>query len=375
MTATRQGSINVAIDVTETCRESPTGCGQFTAHVGRALLQREERTGGKNRFTFHYRASHRKSACHAFCPSGHDLHSLSRFAWTDRSHADIIHGFATHAPRLGSALRIVTLFDVFSTLEISKDWQSPASRRRKIRQYRRLAQSCDLIIAISETTKRDFLRSFDYPEDRIRVIYGGVDTSFSPSAGNQRSRITGHYALPERYFLYVGAPIPRKNVDRLIDAYSRSLASETTGLVIAGAVNHEARRLIDKIEQMDLAERIVFAGYVPAADLPALYACAEAFLFPTFYEGLGMPVLEAMACGTPVLIGNQGAAPEIAGSYAVQVDPRDTQELARAIDRLADTEPGKLDQAREHAIRHTWQACADATYDAYQWTLARRRTP
>lgn len=361
--------MRVAFDITETCGREPTGCGHFAQHVVQAMLDENHAQGWGDAYTLHYRASHRNQACHGFRPPGYVPRPLSRLGSFRAKTADIIHGFATHSPGLGKALRVVTLLDVFSALEQSARWQHPRSRRRKMGQYRRLARSCDLIIAISETTRRDFLSHFDYPEDRVHVVHGGVGPAFSSAARSQGAAIRAHYGLPESYFLYVGAPVPRKNVPRLIDAYAASASRRQTSLVIAGTINGEAERLIEKAERMGLGRDVHFVGYVSDADLPALYASAEAFLFPTFYEGFGLPILEAMACGVPVLIGNRGAAPEIAGGHALAVDPDDTHALSEAIDRV--TEKGDEDrgQSAAFAARFTWTRCAVKNREAYQWVL------
>lgn len=366
--------MRVAFDVSETCSVEPTGCGCFTSQAVQAMFRENECCRWGDEYALYVRWSSRKKMQHGFCPSGYSLRTLSPWNFPASNPADIIHGFATHAPRKRNALRVVTLFDVFSALEESAEWQHPRSRDRKMAQYERLARTCDLIIAISETTKRDFLKHFDYPEERVRVIYGGVSPDFSPDAGSGHSDLRERYDLPERYYLYVGAPVPRKNVPRLINAYAQSVTRDRIGLVIAGSITEETSRIRERTADGGFDDRVRFIDYVPDQDFPALYACAEALLFPTFYEGFGMPVLEAMACGIPTVIGFRGAAPEIAGDYAVKVDPRDTAELCRAIERVTETSPETREQARAHAAGFTWQKCASSTREAYQWLLSEGRS-
>jgi len=361
--------MQIAFDVTETCNAAPTGCGHFTLQAVQAMLDRNAREGWGDTFSLHYRASHSKMAGLGFSPPGYVLSPLSRWGRFSRARVDIVHGFATHAPSLGRGRRVVTLFDVFSALDESREWQAPGSRRRKMSQYRRLARQCDMIIAISETTKRDFLRHFDYPEQRIRVIEGGVGPAFSSDAQAQKPLVQKLYGLPERYFLYVGAPVPRKNVPRLIDAFAATEARREIGLVIAGSGNDETRRLMEKVQAKGLERSVHFVGYVADAHLPAVYACSEAFLFPTFYEGLGMPVLEAMACGVPVVIGNRGAAPEIAGGHATGIDPNSTVALSEAIERVIGIPPEARARASAYARGFTWEKCALMMREAYEWVI------
>jgi alpha-1,3-rhamnosyl/mannosyltransferase len=355
--------------MTETCSPEPTGCGQFTRQAVQALVEANGRLAWGDAYTFWYRASKGRSAGHAFRPPGSDLRAIPRWGRFVRAGADIVHGFATHVPRLGSALRVVTLFDVFSALQESARWQPARSRRRKMRQYRRLARHVDLVLAASETTRRDFLAHFEFPAERVRVVYGGVRPAFSPAAGAGREALRARYDLPGRYFLYVGAPVPRKNVPRLIEAYGACESSREIGLVLAGSLNDEARSLQLAPQAHGGGPDVRLAGYVPDGDMPALYAGAEALLFPTFYEGFGMPVLEAMACGTPVLIGNRGAAPEVAGGHAVAVDPDDTDAIREGIERVTAADPARRRAAAAHAAAFTWERCAVGTREAYAWLL------
>jgi glycosyltransferase involved in cell wall biosynthesis len=365
--------VRIAYDITETCQAAPTGCGQFTRHTVRAMLEANRRYGWGDFFSLHYRASHARSAHLGYRPGGSVLSPLPRMPFRSLDRAEIIHGFATHAPGLGKARRVVTLFDVFSALEESRRWQAAQTRRRKIAQYKRLARRCDMILAISETTRRDFLRRFAYPEHRIRVVHGGVSPAFCPQAASRRNEVLGPYRLPERYFLYVGAPIPRKNLPRLVDAYAASSAGADTDLVVAGGLTAETESLRTGLRDRGLEHRVHFIGYVEDEAMPALYACAEALLFPTFYEGFGMPVLEAMASGIPVVIGNRGAAPEIAGDHAIAIDPEDTEALRRAIDSLSSRRPDQRQAAIRHASGFRWDESARAVREAYLWLMDQPR--
>jgi len=283
-------------------------------------------------------------------------------------HADIIHGFATHAPALGRARRIVTLFDVFSALPSSAEWQEPRSRRRKKRQYRALARTCRHVIAISEATRRDFVQFTGYPEERIDVVYGGISSNYTPGAAGRRAELVKQYSLPERYAFYLGAPVARKNVNRLIEAYAQSGITGEIDLVIGGSTTAGTEPLMALARDLAIADRVHFIGYVREEDKPGLYACAEAFLFPTFYEGLGLPLLEAMACGTPVMAGNRGAAPEIVSKYGVIVNPYDTRGIAAGIGEVVGM--GAAVEAVPYAQAFTWQRCAEETVAVYERVMA-----
>src|SRR5262249_50257589 len=149
--------------------------------------------------------------------------------------------------------------------------------------------------------------------------------------------------------LFVGAISGRKNTVRLVQAYAQSRASKEYPLVLVGAMSYRGEDTLEAIQQCRLGERVRLLGYVPDKDLPALYAGAACFVFPTLYEGFGMPILEATASGTPVLTSTTGAAPEVSGGLAVSVDPYDVEAIADGIDRALETPAPAIAQAREHA--------------------------
>lgn len=226
------------------------------------------------------------------------------------------------------------------------------------------------IIAISETTRRDAIRFFGVEEDRILSIPLGVEDRFSPCPGPAVEAIRAKYRLPDQYVLYVGMNKPHKNLVRLVEAWGAVERKTKPGhtLVIAGywdARYPEARQLAEK---MGLSECVHFAGPIDDADLPALYTGAALFVFPSLYEGFGLPVLEAMACGTPVACGAADALAEVAGDAATLFDPSDSTAMADCLNSLL-SDPDRLQAFREAGMSRagmfTWQKTAAATRDAY----------
>src|SRR5574337_225799 len=221
------------------------------------------------------------------------------------------------------------------------------------------------IVAVSENTKRDIVTCYGIGADRVRVIPDGYETS-RYQTGIDAQRVRQKYDL-EVYLLYVGNLLPHKNLGRLLNAFARITPKFPHRLVIAGrkdiryypALAAEARRL-------GLEERVVFLDYVSADELPALYAGAEAFVFPSLYEGFGLPILEAMACGTPVVASRAGSLPEVAGEAALLVDPHDIEELAGAMEAVL-SDPAVREDLRRKGLkqveRFSWERTAKMTLE------------
>ena len=229
------------------------------------------------------------------------------------------------------------------------------------------ARKADRIIAVSETTRNDIVHFLGVSPDKIKVIYNGVNTAFRPITDlSLLAKTRERYALPPRFILYVGAIQPRKNISGLVEAYARICAEGPVShdLVIAGSVSWKSEGLKERISALGIESRIHFIGYVSDADLPLLYNLADQFAFPSFYEGFGLPVLEAMACGIPVLTSKTSSLSEIAGDAAVLVDPGSIDEIARGIIRLLDDSDLRticIEKGLERAKLFTWERCARET--------------
>ena len=208
----------------------------------------------------------------------------------------------------------------------------------------------------------------------MTVVYGGVDPGFCPILPVARAALRQKYALPERFILSVGTIEPRKNLTALLDAYHTLRQSDPDlGLVIAGRRGWRSAGFFERLQALGLEATVRLLGPVPDADLPALYSAAEVFAYPSLYEGFGLPPLEAMACGTPVVVSNTSSLPEVVGKAGLLVEPHDIAGLAAAIEaaltdtaRQADLCARGLMQAR----CFTWEAAARATLQVYQDVLS-----
>ncbi|MFN8489116.1 MAG: glycosyltransferase family 1 protein [Caldilineaceae bacterium] len=239
----------------------------------------------------------------------------------------------------------------------------------------------DTIIAVSEQTKRDLIEFYRTPASKIQVVYEGIDSHFRPVAPAELERVRrqyspGHADAPRPYLLMVGTLEPRKNHITAMRALARLKAlGFRQRLLIVGGQGWLFEPVQKQVEALGLTDDVTFAGYVPAADLPALYAGADCVLLPSLYEGFGFPVLEAMACGAPVVCSNISSLPEVAGDAALLVAPTDDEALAAAIQRVF-TEPGlaRVMQTKgfAQAARFRWVQCAQETVTIYQETGKRK---
>lgn len=245
---------------------------------------------------------------------------------------------------------------------------------------RLFVRAANQLIAVSQQTKRDLIDLYKTPADKITVIYQGIDPTFRPAPPAEVQRARDKYALRgadgenRPYLLMVGTLEPRKNHVTAMRALARLKATGLPHcLVIAGGEGWLFAPIQAQVAALGLAADVHFTGYVPAADLPALYRGATAVLQPTLYEGFGFPVLEAMACGVPVVCSNSSSLPEAAGGAALLVTPTDDEALAAAIQRLI-VEPELTEELRKQGIhraaRFRWEQCAAETVAVYQQVVA-----
>ncbi|MDY6863365.1 MAG: glycosyltransferase family 1 protein [Thermodesulfobacteriota bacterium] len=222
-------------------------------------------------------------------------------------------------------------------------------------------------IVISKATKRDIIHFFNIKSDSIKVIPLGVEAKFTPQPFKSIVALKKKYNLPDKYVLYLGINKPHKNLRRLIEAYSK--LKEISPLVIAGVWDHRYpdAKLLSKT--LHINDRVIFLGFVPETELPSLYSGAEIFIYPTLYEGFGLPVLEAMACGTPVICSNNSSLPEIVNDAAIMFNPLDKGDI---VDKIAylNTKSGLKEDLRGKGLlrakKFSWERTAKETLKVYK---------
>ncbi|MBR3760685.1 MAG: glycosyltransferase family 4 protein [Ruminococcus sp.] len=231
----------------------------------------------------------------------------------------------------------------------------------------------DIVVTDSEFSRTEIVKYFPWCEDKLRVVPCGVDTErFHPCGDSKKiADVKASLGIEGDYFLYLGTIEPRKNLERLISAYNAfsKKVGNSPKLVLAGGKGWLYDGIFSRVKSLGLEDKVIFTKYVPSEDMNALMCGALAFVFPSLYEGFGMPPLEAMACGVPVLVSGAASLPEVTGDCAVIVDPYDVKSIARGLYRLYTDEELRRDLSRrgiERAKGFTWERSAQMLHDIYK---------
>ncbi len=310
-----------------------------------------------------------------------DIPPARRLAWEQtafprlaaQQRLDMLHSLHYTLPLAYPGKRVVTLHD--TTFFLYPKLHTLSKRyffRFFIHTSGRLA---DALTADSESTRQDAIRLANISPQKIFTAQLGVTSDFAPldTTSASANAVRQKYNLPEHFVLYVGLIEPRKNVPTLLQAFAQvSPQFPDYRLVMAGRRGWMVEHLDQQVADLGLAEKVLFTGYIEQKDLPMIFNLAQCFVYPSFYEGFGLPVLEAMACGVPVITSNVSSMPEILGNAGVQVSPHDSQGLAAALQGLL-SDPAERKRLSalgiERAATFTWQRTAEKTRLAYRYAL------
>lgn len=352
-----------------------TGTETYSLHLLRHLLA----IGGRHRFRLYLRAPLGEGGLPAGTEAEQRVIRLPRL-WTHvglswemaRRPPDVLFIPAHVVPLIHPRRTVVTVHDLgyrlypqthrrldFLYLEWSTRWSAHAAR---------------VVLADSQATANDLRRFYGIPVEKVRVVYPGRDEALAPVRDPAAlAAVRAKYGLTGRYVLHIGTLQPRKNLIRLVEAFSEVPKREPElgdlRLVLAGKKGWLCEGLFRRVAELGLQERVLFPGYVPDGDLPALLSGAVCFAFPSLYEGFGFPVLEAQACGVPVICSNAASLPEVAGDGALLVSPHDTAAWTEALMRvLTDEELRAQLTARGFAnvARFSWRRCAEEVMQALE---------
>ena len=234
--------------------------------------------------------------------------------------------------------------------------------------------AADAIIAVSKSTGQDIAQALGRQGSKVHTIYHGVDSSFRLQQDSGRlEAVRKKFHLPERYILWVGPIYPMKNFGRLIRAYRKVRDELDYNLVLTGKPHLRYKDELALIDSLHLKDDVQFLGWVPDEDLPAIYRQASVFAFPSLYEGFGIPLIEALACGCPVVTSDRGAPAEVVGNAAVLVNPEDTDSIAQGIcEALTNDALRKelIDNGLKRVKTFTWEQCAKDTKSLFDEVMS-----
>lgn len=284
--------------------------------------------------------------------------------------ADAMHYTANHGNYFRTVRSVLTVHDL-------SFFRNPKWFRfnRGLYYSRSVARSCataSRIISVSQATADDLMKYLGVEASRIDVVHSGIDAAFRPESAEAHEHVRKKYKLPEAFFLYVGTHEPRKNLVRLVQAWTRIAPKVEMDLVIAGRTGWKNREFHAACTECAHQDRLHFPGYIDDEDLPALLSSARALVWPSLWEGFGWPPLEALACGTAVITSNVSSMPEVVGESAILVDPYDTGAIADAMLTIAE-DSGLRERlgaaGPKRAANFSWERTAQQTLDSYRKLL------
>ena len=294
-----------------------------------------------------------------------------KYNWFFGKNADVTHFFNYHIPPGVKGKTVVTVHDM--TYKRYPETVKLKTKKMLDINLKRSLDRADVIIAVSEFSKKEILHYFPNCEDKIKVIYNGVDLNrFNTNIDkNSQILVQNKYKIEGNYLLYLGTIEPRKNIERLIESYYlvNKESSDTPKLVLAGGKGWMYDNIFKKVDDLKLKDKVIFIGYIEDEDVPALIKGAMIFLFPSIYEGFGMPPLEAMACGTPVLTSNISSLPEVVGDSGVLVDPFSKESIKDGILRMLNDDNLRQElsiKGQERAKLFSWTRVTEKLYNIYQ---------
>ena len=360
-----------------TLREGQTGVGYYTEH----LLQHLLREAPADEFVI---ISNAFPVTSRPLPGSAQIHPRQRLRFRslwmqtralsalDEVNPDLAHFTNSVSPLRTRFPTVLTIHDM--SLSLFPQFH-PIRRRLTGPLVRLCARKAKAIITVSESARRDMVQLWGISSDGIHVVPEAAASEFRPLEGTELlEKVRRRYGLSQRFILYVGTIEPRKNLTRLVRAFAGLRRRQLRGhqLVLAGPLGWGFKEVIETIDALGLRDSVQLLGYVPFSDLPALYNLSEFFVFPSVYEGFGLPVVEAMASGTPVVCSRESSLREVGGNAVEFIDPLEVESIELALARLVTDEGLRRDLAGRglaRARRFSWQDAARATLGVYRSLL------
>lgn len=289
--------------------------------------------------------------------------------YLNQDNIEVQHGLGFILPLLSSTPGVVTVFDLGFVLFPSA--HKPGRRFYLNTMAKISAHRAKKIIAISQSTKDDLEKLWGIPQEKVAVVYLGVDDEFFIDRTQEEiDRLRRERGLPERMILNLGTIEPRKNLSLLLSAFAQLKRNGLPHtLVIAGAPGWGAEGVYSQVEKLGLQGKVLFPGYIPSSELPLWYRAADLFVYPSLYEGFGLPPLEAMAAGSPVIVSRSSSLPEVVGGAGISVDPKNSEDLIGAVSRVLKDHQLQQelgDKGKEQARKFSWERTARETLAVYE---------
>lgn len=349
---------NIGLEASSAVSHKLTGIQRYIRELGKSLAA----VGGEAgyRFELCYKASRLKKR--RLKP---DLPLHHRWYWplpglgVGRYH--VLHAMDTTLPRFAPSRMVCTVHDLFSI--VVDRYSTPGFRAKKMRAYEQIVSRCQALIVPSPSTRTDIIERFAYPQNKIFVIPHGVNKRFFHQEQNKDEVLE---KVPDRPYILAFGGRERKNLMGTVKAYAMSGLAKTHDLAVVGQVEDDVWSVLQTCK---LTDQVLALGRVEDDALPCLYSRADLFAFPSLYEGFGMPVLEAMAAGTPVVSSSIGATADIGKNYAFLANPLLSEEIAEAMLQAVKAGQEITDGAREYARSFTWEKAALDTIGVYRKLL------
>lgn len=362
--------MRIALDVSSAARPQATGVAMYI----RRLVAGLARQGSGHQFSLAVRGSRLKNIFYQPELPAPNFSRKLIFAGCHPFFArrtQVYHDLDARVPgEWMKAPKVVTIHDVFSVLQ-SGQFATAEFRAMKRARYQDIVRRAARIVCVSQAVKRAVLETLDADERKLRVVYEAAGPEFFPRGGGEVQAVRAKHGLGLPYFFFAGSINKRKNVPALIAAFAqaRKRTGSSAVLALAGRMGFGGEEIRAAQQQSELGGALRFLGYVPDADIPALYSGAQALLFATLYEGFGIPAVEAFSCGCPVIGATTGSLPEIIGGAGLLADPASEGSIAAQIERLMTDEPLRqacIGKGLARAKDFSWDKAARECLDIYR---------
>ncbi len=379
--------MNVTLDVSPTVQKH-AGLGRYAGEVARALSQRDDVA-----LSLFYNSHGQATLPGYLADVPHKSVSVGNKPWrmavllSNLLHwpidatfgaSDIFHSTNHLLGHFGRAKTVFTLHDLIFLH--FPEFHLPYNRWFLTLDMPRFLRAANAIVTPSDCSRQDAIKFYNLPPHKITVIYEGAAPHFQPATNPaDLARVKAAYHLPDEFILHVGTIEPRKNLARLLEAFQSLLADfPNLYLVLIGKRGWLYDDFFQRLQALGLTERVIFPGYIAGDDLPAVYQLARLLAYPSLYEGFGLPPLEAMACGTPVVCSNAASLPEVVGDAGLLVEPTDTAALWQALKRVLGDDSLRTElagRALEQASRFSWETAATQLTALYARVLESKNRP